>query len=298
MYYTYSDTFAHTITSIYGTKGTQWLAQLPKIIEQCAEEWGLTELKPYAHLTYNYVLSGMIQRTPIVLKLRCDHEALVKECTALNAFQGYGCVKVLASKRETGALLLERMIPGELLTTLFSHDDARATRIAADCIRMLHKAPISTTFTFLSLEHTLPRFTDEPRALAPFLAHARALRKQLLATQEQSVLLHGDFHQGNIISSGTDTWAVIDPEGLVGDPIYDLAVYIRNPLTELIEASNAKAIITQRIHDFAQLLGYDAQRIYDWTYLQAVSSAYWSIEDGLDALRHVTFLKMLGEMQR
>lgn len=293
MKYTYSDSFAHTITSTYGTKGVQWLAQLPQIIEQCAEEWRLTELKPYAHLTYNYVLSGMMQGIPIVLKLRCDHEALEKERAALSAFDGYGCVKVLASKKEAGAILLLRMVPGDLLTTLFPHDDARATRIAAECIRTLHQAPIPTTYVFPTLDQTLPHFTDEPRALAPFLAHARSLRKQLLATQEQTVLLHGDFHQDNIVSSGVDTWAVIDPEGIIGDPIYDLAVYIRNPLTELIELPNAKTLIENRIKAFAGLLGYDAQRIYDWTYLQAVSSAYWSIEDGLDASRHVTFLRIL-----
>jgi streptomycin 6-kinase len=294
MHYTYSDTFTHTITSTYGTKGSQWLAQLPEIIEQCATEWKLTELKPYQHLTYNYVLSGMMQGTPIALKLRCDHAALLKEAAALKAFEQFRGVKLLA--HNDSALLLERALPGEPLATSFPHNDAQATQIAADCLRSLHQAPIPTTYAFPSLDQLLPQFTEEPRVLAPFIAHARALRNKLLASQAKTVFLHGDFHSGNILSSETDDNIVIDPEGIIGDPLYDLAVYIRNPLTELIAEPQAQTIIKSRINDFAQLLGVEPQRIYDWTYLQAVTSAYWSIEDGLDASRHVAFLKLLQGM--
>jgi len=40
-------------------------------------------------------------------------------------------------------------------------------------------------------------------------------------------------------------------------------------------------------------LGYTPQCIYNWTYLQTVSSAYWSIEDKLDITRHIAFLTLL-----
>ena len=163
-------------------------------------------------------------------------------------------------------------------------------------IRTLHQAPIPTSFTFPTLDQLLPQLTDEPRALAPFIGHAQALRKQLLSTQQKTVFLHGDFHHSNILSSDAQQWVVIDPDGAIGDPIYDLAVYIRNPLADLIELPNAQALIQNRITDFAALLSHDAQRIYDWTYLQAVTSAYWSIEDGLDATKHVKFLTLLREI--
>src|SRR5689334_12508695 len=122
MHYTYSDTFAHTITSMYGTKGAQWLAQLPQLVGKCAVEWQLTDLKPYPHLTYNYVLSGIMQNIPIVLKLRCDHAAMLKEAAALKAFVNHGGIKLLAYNSH--ALLLERVLPGEPLTALFPHNDA------------------------------------------------------------------------------------------------------------------------------------------------------------------------------
>jgi streptomycin 6-kinase len=297
MHYTYSDTFAQTITGTYGAKGSQWLIQqLPELIEQCATEWQLTELKPYPHLTYNYVLSGMMQDKPIVLKLRCDYVAAIEEIAALKAFEGFGCISVLNSKPELGVLLLERAMPGKLLDVCFPHNDARATEIAVKCLQKLHKAPIPMLCNFPTLDQKLPHFTDEPQALMPFIDYARILRKRLIETHDKKVLLHGDFHHGNILSSGSQ-WVIIDPQSMIGDPLYDIAVYIRNPLSELIAGSAADIIIKTRIHTIAQLLGYDAQHIYDWTYLQAVISAYWSLEDNRDASRHVTFLNFLQQMK-
>ena len=150
-----------------------------------------------------------------------------------------------------------------------------------------------TLFLQGPLEQIVPQFDKEPSILAPFLLQARRLRKHLLTTQPSAVLLHGDFHHDNILLGTNNSWQVIDPEGIIGDPYYDLAVFIRNPIRQLIAIPNAKTLILNRINDFAKLLGYDAQRIYDWTYLQAVTSAYWSIEDGLDAANHVTFLNLL-----
>ena len=285
--------FEDTITNTYGIKGTQWLASLPIIIERCALQWNLSALKPYPNLTYNYVMSGMIDHKPVVLKLRCDQTELQQEIAAVEALNGYGCVRVLAYNLNYGAMILERAVPGESLTTLFPHDDQKATRIAADCMQALHKAPLPESSLFKTLEQTLPHFTKTATALDPFIIRAQELKKQLLATQQKNVLLHGDFHSGNILSSDHNQWVVIDPEGTIGDPLYDLAVYIRNPLTELVACPDALIIISNRINDFATSLGYTPQCIYNWTYLQTVSSAYWSIEDKLDITRHIAFLTLL-----
>lgn len=294
--FTYNDTFNNTISSTYSIKGTQWLASLPTIIEQCALQWNLSALKPYPVLTYNYVMSGTMHDKPIVLKLRCDQTELQQEIAAVEALNGYGCVRVLAYDLNLGAMILERAVPGEPLTTLFPHDDTKATRIAANCIQSLHKAPFPESSLFQTLEQTLPHFTKTATALDPFIIRAQELKKQLLATQQENVLLHGDFHGGNILSSDHNQWVVIDPEGIIGDPVYDLAVYIRNPLTELIACPDALTIISNRMHDFATLLGYTPQQMYDWTYLQTVSSAYWSIEDKLDITRHIAFLTLLKKL--
>jgi streptomycin 6-kinase len=294
MHHPYNDTFVHTITNTFGTAGTQWLARLPTIIEQCARQWNLTALTPYTNLTYNYVLAGMMRDRPIVLKLRCDHKALEKEVTALHAFENHGCVHIIEHNKALDALLLERLMPGNSLVSLFPHHDATATRIASGLLHTLHQVPLPSSTIFPTLEQVIPPFDTKPTPLAPFIAQARKLRQQLLSTQSQQVFLHGDFHHDNILSSGERTWHVIDPEGIIGDPVYDLGVFIRNPLKQLANASNANTLVYNRMHDCATLLGYDRQRIHDWTYLQTVASAYWSLEDGLDITHHIRFLKTIA----
>ena len=294
----YSANFAHTITSTYGARGTEWLEQLPTLVEQCAQQWQIIDLHPVKNLTYNYVLFGMQDGAPIVLKLRCTVADVHKEITALKAFEALGCVKVIAHDTKLGAILLERVMSGEALTLLFPQQDMQATHIAAKLLDTLHRVVVPSNQTFPLLAQVLPDLSKEPQALMPFLARARELKRQLFSTQQKSVLLHGDFHQGNILSASNERWVVIDPEGIIGDPIYDLAVYIRNPLQELVSTPHAREIIANRIHEFAQLLRYNAQRIADWVYVQAVCSAYWSIEDGLDVTHHVAFLSILNSLYK
>ncbi len=143
----------------------------------------------------------------------------------------------------------------------------------------------------------LPNLHKNFSELSPFLSYARILRKKLLSNKNNQVLLHGDFHHGNIVSASDSQWVEIDPEGIMGDSLYDIALFIRNPLKELVNTVQAQTIIAKRIQDFAQLLGYSEQSIYEWTYLQAVVSACWSLEDGLDADNHIKFLVLLEQLQ-
>lgn len=293
----YNKDFVRTITNIYGDQGAEWLKQLPSLVNQCVQKWDLTDLQPYQNLTYNYVLFGNQHELPIVLKMRCGADELRNEVAALQAFNNYGCVKNLDYDKSLGALLLERAVPGEALTSLFPYNDRKATAIAADLLQKLHKSVILSTSCFQSLDDVLSDLHKDFSELAPFIVYARTLRKKLLSNKNNQVLLHGDFHHGNIVSASDSQWVAIDPEGIVGSPLYDVALFIRNPLKELVNTVQAQTIIATRIQDFAQLLGYSEQSIYEWTYLQAVISAYWSLEDGLDAGNHIKFLVLLEQLQ-
>jgi len=288
-----NNSFIHTIVSTYGEKGIFWLKNIPNIIENCIQLWNLKNLIVYENLTYNYVLFGTMYDTSIVLKLRYDKDELEKEIAALQFFKNYGCVNIIAYNISFNALLLEQIIPGKPLTSFFPNKDKIATNIAINTITTLHQTLIPSDSLFPTLEQMLPTFSKKDNLLAPFMNRAQTLRNYLLNTQQKIVLLHGDFHSGNILSSHNAKWIVIDPEGIIGDPLYDIAIYIRNPLKELIKNKSFDTIIANRIKMFSFHLKYDQKRILDWVYLQAVSSAYWSIEDNLDVTNHIKFLKGL-----
>ena len=137
---------------------------------------------------------------------------------------------------------------------------------------------------------TLEKDWDLP---AQYLEKARNLSKQLLATTTKQVLLHGDLHHDNILLHEQIHWIAIDPKGVIGDPVYEVGSSIRNPIPELLENNDAKNIIKNRINLFADLLNFDHKRIINWSYVQAVLSACWAIEDGHDTAYCVKFLEVL-----
>ncbi len=291
-------TFHQNIISIYGEAGQQWLDQLPILVAEIAESWGLSDLIPMENLSYNYVLSGFHNDKPIILKTGLDIEGLNREASALRAFEEHGAVEVL--KLRKGVILLERAMPGTSLKRYFPEREEESISITCDLIQKLHRAHFPTTGHFPHIrdwlgaidQHVENYVRDEADPVfMETLLKARDFKNYLLESSPQDIFLHGDLHHDNILSHG-DSFVAIDPKGVIGDPAYEVAAFIRNPIPNLLESPNALSIITTRIHDFAIRLNMDSQRITQWCYVEAVLSWIWNIEDGLypDYFRNLTIL--------
>ena len=48
----------------------------------------------------------------------------------------------------------------------------------------------------------------------------------------QNLVLHGDLHHYNILSAEREPWLAIDPKGIVGEPEYEAAAFLRNNLLD------------------------------------------------------------------
>jgi len=88
-------------------------------------------------------------------------------------------------------------------------------------------------------------------------------------------------------------WVVIDPKGVIGEPAYEVAAFIRNPIPELLTHDNAPNIIHNRITVFAEFLELPSQRILDWRFVQVVLSWAWSLGNNLDPGYWYKFLEMI-----
>ena len=74
---------------------------------------------------------------------------------------------------------------------------------------------------------------------------AELLFRELLASSEAPVLLHGDLHHFNILSSDRRPWVAIDPKGLSGEPLTKLArCYVNVPSTRDWKPSFSSIVIT------------------------------------------------------
>ncbi|RUP38092.1 MAG: streptomycin phosphotransferase [Acinetobacter sp.] len=225
------------------------------------------------------MLSGFHGDNPIILKLGLDNEALNREAFALKCFKGGGAVKVLAE--DDGMLLLERAVSGTSLKSYFPTNENESIEIVCKVMQRLHQANIPVAHNFPHIKDWLTALDRDWPIPDAYLKKARELKNQLLQSPASDALLHGDLHHDNILQNGND-WMVIDPKGVIGEPAYEVAALIRNPMPELLNHADATTIIHNRITRFSEPLGIPAKRILDWCFVQAVLAWIWSIEDGCD----------------
>jgi streptomycin 6-kinase len=272
-------TFESNIIHIYGICGEAWLKGLPALVSNISKKFGLSGVVPVANLSYNFVATGFQGTKPIILKVGLDQQALRREASMLRVFLRQGAAAVVVE--EDGVLILERAVPGVSLKSYFPSKEDKAIEITCTRLQQLHNAKIPETHNFPHIRDWLAALDKDWDIPKHYLQKARQLRDNLLHTQAKEVLLHGDLHHDNILQNGA-TWLVIDPKGVIGDPAYEVAAFVRNPVPELLTLDNAPNIIKYRIKRFAQILGLKPELILNWCFVQAALSWIWNIEDNLD----------------
>ncbi len=299
------ESFARTIREVHGPAGEAWLARLPTLIEALAQRWSLRVAAPFPNLSYNYVAPAVrADGVAVVLKLGVPHPELNSEIEALRLVAGGGMVRLYAADAAQGALLLERLHPGTVLSRLA--DDDQATLIAAEVMRQLwrpappeHGFPTAARWA-AGLTRLRTRFAGGTGPLPPHLVEqAEALFADLLASAGEPVLLHGDLHHENILAAQRQPWLALDPKGVVGEREYEVGALLRNPIPGLLARPDPRAVLDRRIHLLAERLHFDRARLRDWALAQAVLSAWWSVEDhgggwewALACAEHLAALKL------
>lgn len=277
--------FVENQRRVHGAAGIEWLARLPAILDACCQQWRLTLGPPFGPLSYHYVAPGLRDDSlPVVVKACSPTREFDQEAAALRLFDGAGCARLLATDRKRQVLLLERLQPGQLLRAL--PDDTTRTRIAAGVMRSLWR-PVPARHPFPTLAawgHGFQRLRRRygggtgplPRSL---VAEAERLFAALDASTHWRIVLHGDLHHDNILAGGPRGWLAIDPKGVVGDPVYETATFLRNCLPLRLPGDEASAVLARRITIFADELGVEPARIRAWGIAHAVLSAWWSLEE-------------------
>jgi streptomycin 6-kinase len=267
----------------HGDPERQWLRALPEIVAECGRRWSLTFTGKAVAPSWNCLVSAVTSKDePVLLKVGLE---LQHEIDALTHYDGRGAARVLEADSDLGALLLEQLLPGTLLSSIA--DDEEATVIAASLMRELWRATPA--------EHTFPSVEDWAHGLVKLrqtfdggtgplpidlVARAEGLFAELLPSQAEGVVLHGDLHHENILRSQRRPWLAIDPKGVVGEPCYETGPLLKNSWGELAARATRPEVQARRIAIFSDLLGLDRERIRGWAVAQAVLSAWWCVEDG------------------
>lgn len=251
----------------------RWLAGLPALITELEAEWGLTVGTPYPDASEAFVApADRADGPPAVLKLMIPRpgEHAEHEITVLRLAGGDGCVRLLRADEARQAMLLERLGPS--LAELNLPVDRRLEILADAAARVWRPA------------RGLPTGADKGRWLIDFIArrwselgrpcarrtveHAlRAAERRIAAHHpDRAVLVHGDVHQWNALRAGAG-FKLVDPDGLLAEPEYDLGVLMREDPVELMAGDP-----WERARVLAGRTGLDATAIWEWGVVERVST--------------------------
>lgn len=252
------------------------------------DAWDLSEPILLARTTM-----GLVQRVTCsdgtLAVLKCLSETGKREegtaPSVLNAFAGSGAVRVL--KADEGAHLIEFCAGPQVLSLKDGHHDEVAMPILAEVVAHLRINGDQRPFGVPTLSErceTIDRVLNVVSGIdsIPF-QRAREIADRLLA-DERPTLLHGDFHHENVLRcdrSDGPSWLAIDPQGIWGDPAYEVANLFGNPRDhpEIILSKDRPARLAAMLEGE---LGLPAERVLGWAYVHSCVSAAWSIGDGLD----------------
>ena len=238
---------------------------LEAVARDVAAAWGVELGEPFALALHSFAAPAGAEAVLKVVPER--HWENDREPDALAHWSGDGAVRLLRHDRARRAFLIERALPGTDISEL---PDAAATEVAVDVGGRLWR---SASAPFLRVADQLPRWLNEAEG------ELRAAAEELLAGLElrHDVLVHGDFHHHNILAS-TRGHLAIDPQPFLGEPEYDVAPFLWNPLPIGLRPE----LFPARLAAFVAA-GLDERRIRAW---MVIRGSYLLPEeaDGLLAL--------------
>lgn len=256
-----------------------WLERLPALLHEISGRWSISVQsdRPFDASAAWVAPALTAGRTPAVLKLPFPHMEAEGEIAGLSFWAGDPTVVLFDADPDSGAMLMERCVPG---VSLRSVAEPEQDRVIAKLLHRLWRTPADGG-AFRSLAHMVRQWCAETLSDAsqwpdPDLV-SRGLRtfEELAASSMDEVLLATDLHAGNVLSAERHPWLVIDPKPFVGDRAFDATQHLMNCRGRL----HTDAVGT--IGRFARLLDLDVNCVQGWLFarLAAEPRSNWNAQD-------------------
>lgn len=283
-----TDDVRRGIESRGGEQGRAWMAALPVIVERLCDAWSLTIGPVLEGGKGALVLRVTRDGEDAVLKIAPPGSEFASQIAAIEAAAGRGYVRLLAHDLDENAALLEPL--GEMLATRPLRVEDKLDILAATLIEAwtAPKPPATAWHKAAALMDDIT--ADWARLGRPCsvqlrdmaVAYARRRREATAAT----VLCHGDPHPGNALAvpqprPGAESgYVFVDPDGFVCEPAYDLGVTVRSFTDEVLASDDPVAMLRGWCARLAGVTGVDAQAIWEWAFVERVSTGLFLIVCG------------------
>lgn len=273
-----------------GAIGEAWLANLDPMIDELAHRWNISVGKALPGGTHAFVANADGPNgEPYVLKVDMP-EALggefSREIAVLEMANGAGYSRLYAYDLTRKACLLERL--GKPINQL-GYSAYEQMEIICSVLKKAWRIPVTRT--------ELPSGTDSVAWFRMFIpetwkklgqpcpqsvieqAFAYLRSREVAINPAEFVLLHGDAHGGNTLQTITgEDFKLIEPDGIVYEKAYDLGVLMREWVDEYEQAPLEKG--KERCRYLARMTDVEENAIWEWGYLQTVSTALVLLQIG------------------
>ena len=279
-----------------GDEGRKWLDSLGLLLDELEHDWYVTVGHTLSGGSASYVAAARTSSgEDAVVKLEMPpYESFAGEVRTLSAAGGLGYARLLDHDEERHAMLQERLGP-----SLEKAGLPVSTQIETLCATLRRAWEVSAP----AGQQT---GADKARWLSEFIAKtwgeldqpcsqsvvdqalAFAERREAAFDPEAAVLVHGDAHAANALQDlgyglGQARFKFVDPDGLLAEPAYDLAIPMREWSEELL-AGDALQLGRERCARLGRLTGVDPQPIWEWGFVERVSTGLFVTWVGADQM--------------
>jgi streptomycin 6-kinase len=252
-----------------GDTGVAWLQQLDAIVSRVAADWDLQ-------------VGRMPGGIAAVLKIAVpDPDLSPIEADILGAADGRGYARLYRHNPAERAMVVERLgppmwqqnWPQDQQVSLYCAALQEAWKVTIDPRRLTDGAGKAAW-----LEDFIPRTwesLDRPcRERTVALALDFAARRRTAFDPSRAVICHGDAHPGNLLAplDPHGAYKFIDPEGVSIEPEYDLGCWLRGWRPAHRHEPALGGLAREAAHQLAALTGTDERAIWEWGFVERVSS--------------------------
>jgi streptomycin 6-kinase len=273
--------------------GARWVAELPATIAALEKRWDVTAGTALAGGTAAYVARvSTATGEPAVLKISVPGVRFDREIRTLLAADGHGYVRVLAADPDRDAVLLEPL--GGSLPRSGLSPEAKLD-VLAGLLPVAWRLPVgdgvaedrAAGLSAFVRQHRRPgydRIVDEALRCAD--------RRSAAFDPDRCVFVHGDAAAANVLRRPGGGWVFVDPDGFVGDPDYDRGVAARDWGEELAAAPDPRRLL----ESYCRRLGGDLRSVWDWAFLERVSTGLYLTSLGGRSLHLATAAALLDRV--
>jgi len=271
--------------------GEKLYKKILKYLEIYSEKWVLCDFEfvEYYSVSIIFFCKSKLYGD-CVLKINDSEDVSVIDfMSGYNALLDYNnsekFCKLFECDTDNQIMLIERIIPGKMLKDEPSLE--KRLEVFSDLFNGLHIEPKNPEIYVSHIDWICDicdktDYTGKYEELYLHALKAKELCFEISKTYNRRLLLHGDLHYDNILLDKNGQYKIIDPSGVIGDPVFDTGRYILNEYWD-------NKTVEKVIKYFEKSLNIPDKIIRQSFYIDTVLSNCWSVENDNAKLNDVKF---------